>query len=205
MTTDAYLGAREMGDDFRETRAIRLAVALEALREALSVHSKGRSGYVANLTTKAVEPFVEAVGAAARTALATAGIASNVLSEKEVRSRSFSFFRRPFRQQIALLVSELGMTPLPDEEIGAFIRSRDSLVHRGSFLCDDEDAARLPPDEQAARASKEFWADFHVLDRIFVGLLGYRGDFVDARDTSGNTVTRVEYTDPAQPQRVASS
>jgi hypothetical protein len=198
-TTDAYIGARENADDFMETRAVRLAIALEALREALSVHSEGRSGHIGDLVTKAVRPLVEILVKAARAALTGAGLPEDILTDKELQSRGFSFFRKTFRQQIAGLVAQLRMAPLPNEEIGAFIRSRDSLVHRGSFECDNEDTASLSRDERSSRITEEFWADFHVLDRIFMGVLGFRGHFVDARDATGHTVTTVAYLDPPPP------
>jgi len=191
-TSDAYIGAREHFRDFMEQRALRLAVALEALRAALSEHTKGQSEYVGDLTKAQMKPLRAVLETAIRNALTQAG-APPIRDDVANTNKITNLFRKDFREQIVGLIGEIGMYPVSGTELTNFVASRNALVHRGMFDVQAKRGRQLSPIDLMSAIDAEFWADFHMLDRIFMGILGYRGKFRDARDVTGQTLTKVAY------------
>lgn len=161
---DMYLEAKADAD-FLETRAAKLAVALEALkywylrREDTSIPEfildpQGFEALLPELVTAtgAVLPdrYSETVG-------------NDALCGK-LRGLNRESFGRILKQ----LTKEIGLG-LTSDERRKFIASRNSLIHRGQFSG--------PPDHGV----QEYFFMMNMLDRIFLKLVGYSGAYVDYR------------------------
>jgi hypothetical protein len=176
---DAYLDAK-VEHDFLETRASKIALAIEKLK-----HTFLRSGvsdvgeYVVPDAT--FQPLVADIVKAIRPILENAGIPADkvamIVSEGKVRGLN----RAAFRGIVKALCRHASLT-VPSKEIELFILCRDYLVHTGQFYCQGgtaEEWADVPP---AATPLEEFWFLISFLDRVFLKLFGYSGDYFDWRD-----------------------
>jgi hypothetical protein len=80
---------------------------------------------------------------------------------EHLRGLNFTTFRRRLRGA----ATSFGVH-LDNEQVEAIAATRNELVHRAAFATDDE--------------MKEFQRVQSVLDRLLLGLLGYRGPYIDA-------------------------
>lgn len=176
---DAYLDAK-VEHDFLETRAGKVALAIEKLK-----HTFLRSGaaevdeYVVPDAT--FRPLAADIVKAIRPVLEHAGIpeskAALIASEGKIRGLN----RTAFRGILKGLCRHASLT-VPSREIELFIMCRNYLVHTGQFYCQgatDEDRAKVPPH---ATALEEFCFLISFLDRVFLKLFGYSGEYFDWRD-----------------------
>jgi len=88
--------------------------------------------------------------------------------------------RRAFRDMVKEIISpdHIGL-PLSDDELKLFVRSRNSLVHKGDFYCNtanNRDRQTCPPKQTA---TDEYFFLVNVLDRMFLKILGYQGIYID--------------------------
>jgi hypothetical protein len=116
-----------------------------------------------------------------RPLLENAGIPADkvamIASEGKVRGLN----RAAFRGILKALCRHASLT-VPSKEIELFILCRDYLVHTGQFDCQGgtaEEWANVPP---AATPLEEFCFLISFLDRVFLKLFGYSGDYFDWRD-----------------------
>ncbi len=178
---DAYLDAK-VEHDFLEIRAGKLALAIEKLK-----HTFLRSG-VADVGEHVVpeaifRPLIPKIVSAIRPILEEAGIpadeAALIASPGKVRGLN----RMAFRGMLKALCRHASLT-VPSQELKLFIMCRDYLVHTGEFYCQGgtaEDRADVPP---LATPLEEFCFLVSFLDRVFLKLFGYSGDYFDWRDIS---------------------
>jgi hypothetical protein len=86
--------------------------------------------------------------------------------------------RVPFDKHLDSLCSTSALS-LSEADRRLFVRCRNSLVHRGRFYCrtaDEKMRQECAPPESPAR--EYFWL-LHVMDRLFLRLLDYRGPMID--------------------------
>ena len=160
---DQYLEGKAEGD-FLETRAAKLAVALEALkywylrREDTSISSSIlKPSKFKKLLTKLVsvtsqvlpDRYFEAV------------------DEKDLRDKLLALNRESFARILERLSKDIGLE-LTSDERRRFIASRNVLVHQGQF-------------PRPKNGAEEYFFMVHILDRIFLKLIGYSGAYVDYR------------------------
>jgi hypothetical protein len=106
----------------------------------------------------------------------TSGERKDIASKYKIRELN----RRSFQSVVERMLEVLDLH-VSEGELKLFIRSRNSLVHRGQFYChsaDVEDRADYPPKE---RPYEEYEFLIEVLDRLFLRLLGFEGAYVDWR------------------------
>jgi hypothetical protein len=176
---DAYRDAK-VEHDFLETRAGKVALAIEKLK-----HTFLRSGaaevdeYVVPDAT--FRPLAADIVKAMRPILEQAGIpeskAALIASEGKARGLNRMAFRG-----ILKALCRLASLTVPSREIELFIMCRDYLVHTGQFYCQgatDEERANVPP---PATPLEEFCFLISFLDRVFLKLFGYSGEYFDWRE-----------------------
>jgi hypothetical protein len=183
-TTDAYIDAK-IDADFIEFRGVKLAVALEAVKHAFAEHRGADSEWL--LPLPRVDAIVRKLTRGLRALLelldVDAGPRERIADDKKVRG----LFRRSFKELFRDVASDVGLAPLGRGELDFFVDSRDALVHQGRFSSTASPPG--PREFQPARTPREeFLFDVYFLDRIFLGLLGYDGRFLDARDPAGGSV-----------------
>jgi hypothetical protein len=176
---DAYLDAK-VEHDYLETRAGKLALATEKLKHTF-LHS-GVAGVGEYAVSEATfrpleEDIVNAVLPILEKAVIPGDKAASIASEGKVRSLN----RTAFRGILKALCRHASLT-VPSKEIELFILCRDYLVHTGQFYCQGgkpEEWAKYPP---ATSQLEEFCFMISFLDRVFLKLFGYSGDYFDWRD-----------------------
>jgi len=175
---DTYLDSKAESD-YLELRGTKLAVTMEVLKEAF-LAATGQPDHLCSETE-----FNEL-----RHELNTAIQA--VLKNREWNdSRRAMVYRNvpalnrvPFRQHIESLCAHLGLT-LSERDIKLFVRCRDSLVHRGRFYsqtADERERASLPP---LPNPDDEYFWLLHLLDRLLLRIVGYRGAYIDWSNPGG--------------------
>lgn len=172
---DGLLDAK-LQEDFLEMRGAKLAVALETLKHALIRGLGVSSEYITNPETfaEALPKLIKGI----RDAAVGAGLPTSQLGELFAEPKIAGLNRRSFRALLKQLGSSLNMD-LDTGEVTAFIKSRDSLVHTGRFLCQHKPS-------EGKRPFEEFREDIHFVDRIFARLLGWDGTIIDWRHPTGD-------------------
>ena len=176
---DAYLDAK-VEHDFLETRAGKLALAIEKLK-----HTFLRSG-VADVGEYVVpdatfQPLVADIVKTIRPILENAGNPAEKVAMIASEGKVGGLNRAAFRGILKALCRYASLT-VPSKEIELFILCRDYLVHTGQFYCQGgtaEEWANVPP---AATPLEEFCFLISFLDRVFLKLFGYSGEYFDWRD-----------------------
>ena len=172
---DAYLEAKAEAD-YLETRAAKLSVALEALK-----HRYLRSGETSTSEFlvdpplySAIEPDLRKI---VRRTLEGKGIPTE--SAKAMVGKLPGLNRESFSQILKSLASDLGLQ-LASSERRSVVDSRNTLVHQGQFYCQavakGEATGSLKP---LSSPVTEYLFMVSVLDRIFLKLLGYSGEYTD--------------------------
>jgi hypothetical protein len=180
---DAYLEAKSEAD-YLETRGAKLAVALEALK-----HRYLRSGEasVSELLLDAdrFRDVLPEIQAAVRQTL----IRNNVHADtaKSITGKLQGLNRESFPHILKCLAEDLQLQ-VTSEERQRIIDSRNTLVHQGQFYCQavakgEVDKSWQPLDSPAA----EYFFMVSMLDRIFLKLLGYAGEYIDWGTANGPT------------------
>lgn len=168
----AFLDARAEAD-FLETRGVKLAVVMEMLKNSL-------------LTAENVAEFVrpEPEFAELRPALKNAigAVFSQHGWQESERAIAYanlqSLNRVPFYDHLTALCERLELSLSP-ADLQLFVRCRNSLVHRGRFYCQTaDDDARRNCQPHASPPAEYFWL-LHVMDRLFLRLVDYRGPLID--------------------------
>ena len=169
---DAYLDAKAEGD-FLQLRGLKLAVALEMLKSALIGAEK---------VPEFVRPRSEFAEMIPDLKSAVRGVLSQCGWQSSDRAISYENLqglnRVPFRRLVKSLCSAVGLC-LSEPDLRLFVKCRNSLVHRGLFYCqtaDDAERISCPPHDTPVQ---EFFWVLHIMDLLFLRLVGYDGPWVD--------------------------
>ena len=169
---DAYLDAKAEAD-YLELRGVKVAVVMEMLKQAF-IAATGQPEYA--VPTAAFEAIKDDLRAAVR----------SVLRQREwsrpqrdtVYANLPALNRLPFREHVTDLCGNLDLT-LPEDDVKLFVRCRDSLVHRGRFYTETADEEQRRSVEPHSTKTKEYFWLVHMLDRLFLRIVGYRGPYID--------------------------
>ena len=176
-TIDSYIDAKSESD-FIETRGAKLAVALEGLKHTF-LH---RSDSVFSELIIPDEKFEELKPKLIRAIDAVLREDPEVTTEQRTtfidKKRMSNLNRRSFRYALTKLFKEIEFKP-NGREIDLFIECRNKLVHAADFYCNaatPSERAELPP---LGDPVEEYYFIVNFLDRIFLKLLGYSGEYVN--------------------------
>ncbi len=87
--------------------------------------------------------------------------------------------RTSFKQIMTKLFRYIGFDP--GREITPFVQCRNSLVHRGHFYATTATEAQRRACPPLATLQEEYLFLVSFLDRVFLKLLGYSGEYIDYR------------------------
>jgi hypothetical protein len=176
---DAYLDAK-VEHDFLETRAAKVALALEKLKQVcLQTGAMAVGEFEADQAVfRSVVPAM--VSAALPLAISggiPAAVAKRIISESKLGGLNRTSFRQVVKALLSLIVLKV-----PTAEQGLFIACRNSLVHVGRFYCDAATAEQRANVQPLATPFEEYCFMISFLDRIFLKIFGYSGKYFDWRD-----------------------
>jgi hypothetical protein len=176
---DAYLDAK-VEHDFLETRAAKLALAIEKLK-----HTFLRSGVadVGEFVVPAAtfQPLVPKIVDAIRPILEQAGIEAEKANLIASVAKVGGLNRAGFGGIVKALCRHAGLK-VSSKEMKLFGLCRDYLVHTGQFYCQGGTAEEWAKDAPAASPLGEYCFMISFLDRLFLKLFGYSGEYFDWRD-----------------------
>lgn len=171
---DAYVDAKSEGGRL-ESRGAKLAVAMEALKCVMVRKSaaglrewivqKSRYKKVKRRLEEAVDPV----------------LAEEVTDERdraEIREKIGGLNRRSFQTLLTKLCGHIHLA-VSAEDLELFVRSRNSLVHTGRFLCETVEPKERGKHPALASVGHEYFFLVNFLDRVFLKLFGYDGPYVD--------------------------
>lgn len=168
---DAFLDAKAE-NDYLETRAAKLAIAMEMLKASFLESSKYADVVKSKHEFRRLIPLI-------KEALKKALSDRLKAEERAVLYRNIEELNRvPFKDLLEALCSHLEIS-VSDEDLQLFVRCRNSLVHTGRFysmMADGNERAAVKPHRNP---SEEYFWLVHFLDRLFLRLVGYRGPYVD--------------------------
>jgi len=169
-TIDTYLDAKAESD-YLQIRGIKLAVAMEVLKDVfLNLSETPVAEFVTNSNRfkKIISELKDTIRAILHSN--NLDISSETLSEKLP-----DINRRTFRQILADICKRIDLQ-LTEEDTQRFIQSRNSLVHTGHYKSEEKTRG-----EDTQPLFQEFCFLMSVLDKIFLRLLEYHGQFIDRR------------------------
>jgi hypothetical protein len=176
---DAYLDAK-VEHDFLETRASKVALAIEKLKQAFL--QCGMSQVEEFITDDAeFKKIVPSVMEATVRAMEAGGIPTQKARLIAAHGKICGLNRTGFRGVLKGLCRASGLS-VPSSEIELFLKCRDYLVHTGRFYCQagtPEERDEVPP---SASPLEEFCFLISFLDRLYLKLFGYTGAYFDWRD-----------------------
>lgn len=169
-TIDAYLDAKAE-NDYLETRAVKLAVAMEMLKNVFVeqpnspakefiVEEKDFESVVAPIS-ESMERFLEETG------INDQGDRRALSNKSKIRGLN----RRSFRYFLVTLCNTLELN-VSAQDLDLFVHCRNALIHNGRFYC-----SLLTNDTE--NKVKEYGFLVSFLDRIFLKLLGYSGPYIN--------------------------
>jgi hypothetical protein len=171
---DAYLDAKAEAD-YLQVRGVKLAVAMEMLKEAFVIAGQPEFARSEAEFKVLEDDLKKAVG----TVLCQHEWSSSQRAIVYGNLRGLN--RLPFREHVTAICKDLDLA-LPESDVKLFVRCRDSLVHRGRFYTETangEERHSVPP--HPTPTHEYFWL-VHVLDRLFLRIVGYRGPYIDWSD-----------------------
>jgi hypothetical protein len=175
---DAYLDAKAE-NDYLETRAVKLAVAIEMLKNVFVAqpNSPAKEFIVEEKDFESVVgPISEAVGRI---------LEANAINDKGVRQALNSkakiqgLNRRSFRYFLTKLCKTLDLN-VSAQDLDLFLKCRNELIHKGRVYCS------LITNETENKV-REYGFLVNFLDRIFLKLLGYSGPYINRRTLANPT------------------
>ena len=169
---DAYLDAKAEAD-YLELRGVKVAVAMEMLKQAF-IAATGQAEYaVPKAEFEAIKADLQE---AVRRVLHERGWSRP--QRDTVYKNLPALNRLPFHEHVTALCRNLDLN-LPEGDVKLFVRCRDSLVHRGRFYTETADEEQRHSVEPHSTESKEYFWLVHMLDRLFLRIVGYRGPYID--------------------------
>jgi hypothetical protein len=169
---DAYLDAKAEAD-YLELRGVKVAVAMEMLKQAF-IAATGQPEYA--VPPAAFEAIKDDLRAAVRRVLHECQWSSS--QRDTVYANLPALNRIPFHKLVTALCRNLDLI-LPEDDVKLFVRCRDSLVHRGRFYTETADEEQRRSVEPHSTKAKEYFWLVHMLDRLFLRIVGYRGPYID--------------------------
>ena len=171
---DQYLEGKAE-DDFLETRAAKLAVALEALKHwYLRREDTSISGSI--LKPREFKKLLTTLVSVTSPVLPDRYF--EAVDEKDLRGKLLALNRESFARILERLSKDLGLE-LTSDERRRFIASRNALVHRGQF-------------PRPKKGAEEYFFMVNILDRIFLKLIGFSGSYVDYRKLGAAEIMHLE-------------
>jgi hypothetical protein len=170
-TIDAYLDAKAE-NDYLQIRGIKLAVAMEVLKDVfLNLSDTPVAEFVTRPTRfqKIISELKDAI-------LLILSNNNLNIAAKTLREKLPDLNRRTFREILDDIFKQIDLQ-LTEDDIQSFIQSRNSLVHTGLFKSEK----KLRGGEDTQPLIEEYCFLMNVLDKIFLRLLGYHGQYVDRR------------------------
>ncbi len=169
---DTYLDAKAESD-YLQVRGIKLAVAMEVLKDVFL-----------NLSDRRVEEFVTKPNRFNKKIISE--LEGEILSilrknNRDITAKTLSeklpdLNRRTFREILDDIFKQIDLQ-LTEEDTQSFIQSRNSLVHKGRFKSEEKSREV----ENIQPLIEEFCFLMSVLDKVFLRLLEYHGQYVDRR------------------------
>lgn len=154
---ESYLDAkRELG--YLETRALRAVVVLEFLRSRYA-KQKGNEFILQDGQFKNIHQAVTDILNEQCTSMS---LSPSIIDQ--MVSKIGELNRPAFKISLQTMFSDLGID-IAQTELDKFVRIRNSLVHKGSFLTNEY--------------SEEYFFILGILDRVFLRILSYEGEFLD--------------------------
>ena len=179
---DAYIDATSERD-YLELRGIKLAVVMEALKDVFIKLPKeildmpldlwSYEYILKNASFESLTPILKQVICDILAADKIDEDDQKAISGKigELNRRSFRFVLKAFLQHISLKISS--------KDLNLFISCRNSLVHTGRFYHETATPEERRKCKPLPSKTHEFLFLVHILDKIFLKLLGYSGYYVD--------------------------
>ncbi len=174
---DAYLDAK-VETDYLEMRGVKIAVAIEALRQ-IFLDISGNQKFELVLPEATFTPLIENIQQEVCRVLADHAIRRSEVKAIASEGKIGGLNRRSFRYVLSKLCKSLELNLGADTDL--FIACRNSLVHRGRFYsksANPTDRARLEPPPDAAH---EYFFLVNVMDRLYLRLIGYSGPYINWR------------------------
>jgi hypothetical protein len=169
---DAYMDAKRT-EDYLQSRGIKLVVAVEEFKYVF-LQATSLEEFV--LPPDVYKKLIPDLRAAIKGVLLRAGVAPH--ARQAFYPALLGANRKPFQNLLGDLLTLINLQ-LNANELRLFVRCRNSLVHMGNFYCltaTADDRSDVPP--HSGPTEEYFWL-LHVVDRMFLKLLDYRGPYVD--------------------------
>ena len=173
-TIDAVLDAK-VEDDFLESRGVKLAVALEGLKEAVMASLPENERYLIPLEQH--EEVIKSVGTGFKKSLREAGVIASAAESMSSHGRLRGLNRVAFHKILRKVAEEL-VVPLKGRDLRLFVACRNQLVHHGDFYCAGATEAQrreLPPH---ASKFEEYLFLMGVIDAFLLRLVGWDGEYL---------------------------
>jgi hypothetical protein len=171
-------------DDFLELRGAKLAIAVDALTQRV-LPGNPKTAFASR---SAEGRFLSAVREQVRTlapSFLPAGAEADVQEWiGQLAARVADLARPTFNETLLTVCERLGLS-MAEEDIATFIKSRNSLVHLGRFVCQWDP---VPDDWRFAQHGDEYFWMLRFVDRLVLRTLGYRGAFLDRCSRDGRAV-----------------
>lgn len=174
---DSYLDAKSE-TDYLETRGAKLAVALEGLKHAFLHRSKSSVSEFIISEEKFEELKSELVAAIDNVLKSDTTIDRSQRQSIADRKKIRTLNRRSFGYALKKMFQEIGFEPTK-REVELFISCRNKLVHAADFYCRAASAAERAECEPLASPVVEYYFMVNFLDRVFLKLLNYSGEYVN--------------------------
>lgn len=175
-TIDAYLDAKAEHDHL-EMRAVKLAVALEMLREVFLKRPESPSESIVD--EERFETLIPTIQRCVGDALNGANISKPDIDAICNKNKILGLNRRSFGSALRKLCKEIRLKA--GTEINLFIACRDSLVHKGDFYCNTATEEQRNECRPLPSSVDEFFFLINFLDRVFLKLFVYEGQYIDWR------------------------
>lgn len=175
-TIDAYLDAKAE-HDYLEMRAVKLAVAMEMLREVFLNRAELASKNVVD--EERFESLIPSIQRCVGDALSSANIRKPDIDAICNKKKLLGLNRRSFGSTLRKLCKEIGLKA--GNEINLFIACRDSLVHRGDFYCNTATEEQRNECSPLPSPVDEFFFLINFLDKVFLKLFAYKGQYINWR------------------------
>ncbi len=197
---DALVDAKAE-EDFIEMRGVKLAVALEILKNAFATSGGSATEFI--LPPEKFKAHAKVLGKEMRKLLESRGVPPDTAYEIASHGKVIGLNHPTFGDLLNGTAASVSLL-LDEEELKLFVASRNALVHTGQFYCtrvaEGAKATVKPP----ANVVEEYRFDVYFLDRIMLALLDYEGTFVNARNPVGPSATLVLSPEPpAEPAPMA--
>lgn len=177
---DAYLNAKAE-NDYLEMRGAKLAVALEKLKAVFLKQGTLASEFILDekMFDENIRPKIkDAIKDAVNKAL------GDTDASKEARSKIYEKLgelnRRSFKDLLNIFLNDVEFKA-SEEDLKLFIQCRNKLVHTGDFYCNTATSKEKSRCKPLPSPAEEYYFMVNFLDKIFLRLLGYSGQYVDWR------------------------